>query len=151
MEMVYGESESMGNSKQVVFTSNESEAASGVKQSILLVDDDEVTLKIMKAHLQKQYVVNTVSNGYAALKLLSQQSVDLILLDYMMPEMDGPTVFQRIREDFPNQHIPIVFLTGVADRKLVIKGLVLQPLDYLLKPVTQKDLLERVSKVLKKI
>lgn len=116
--------------------------------NILVVDDDEVTLEIVKAYLQKFYTITTATSGKFALELLKRKSFDLVLLDYMMPEMDGPTVFQHIKEDFSELNVPIVFLTGVSDKELVIRGLKLLPKDYLLKPVQQIELLERVSKVL---
>lgn len=139
----------MGISSDVEVLRND-EKINSSKQSILLVDDDEVTLGIMKAYLHKFYTVTAVSNGRHALEFLSMRSVDLVLLDYMMPEMDGPTVFRRIKEDFPEPHVPIIFLTSVSEKELVYKGLQLRPSDYLLKPVNQSDLLERVNKVLMK-
>lgn len=119
----------------------------GVKK-ILIVDDDAVTQEIMKAYLQEDYVVFAVNSGKRALDFLSKHSIDLVLLDYMMPEMDGPTVFRRIRHGFPKERLPIIFLTGVSQKELVIKGLQLCPQDYLLKPVDRGVLLERVSKIL---
>lgn len=139
----------MGISSDVEVLRND-EKINSSKQSILLVDDDEVTLGIMKAYLHKFYTVTAVSNGRHALEFLSMRSVDLVLLDYMMPGMDGPTVFQRIKEEFPEPHVPIIFLTSVSEKELVYRGLQLRPSDYLLKPVNQSDLLERVNKVLMK-
>lgn len=121
---------------------------SHIRKKILLVDDDAVTLEIMSLYLKEFYTVFTVTTGTEALRFLSTHSIDLILLDYMMPEMDGPTVFVNIRKKFPGLQIPIVFLTGVADKDLVIRGLNLNPMDYLLKPVSQTDLIERVQRVL---
>lgn len=115
---------------------------------ILIVDDDEVTREILRAYLADDYVVFAVPSGKRALDFLTKHTVDLILLDYMMPEMDGPTTFRRIRHGFPKARLPIVFLTGVSEKELVIKGLQLCPQDYLLKPVDRRVLLERVSRVL---
>lgn len=123
----------------------------GEKRSILVVDDDEVTRDIMKSYLQKLYKVTSVSSGALAMEYLSKQSVDLVLLDYMMPDMDGPSVFRQIRSEFPLLHVPIIFLTGVSDKDLVIRGLSLHPKDYLLKPVSRTALLERVGKVMRKL
>lgn len=120
------------------------------KNSILLVDDDPVMLATMEIFLEDFYAVTTVTSGKLALDFLSRHTVDLILLDYMMPEMNGPEVFQNIRSCFPQLPVPIIFLTGVSDKELVIKGISLRPKDYLLKPVSKKDLLERVTRVLAK-
>lgn len=129
-------------------TTSQNEAILDGVKKILIVDDDEVTREILKAYLMDDYVVFAAPSGKRALDFLTKHSVDLILLDYMMPEMDGPTTFRRIRHNFPKARLPIVFLTGVSDKELVIKGLQLLPQDYLLKPVDRRVLLERVSKVL---
>ena len=78
----------------------------------LTVDDDSSQLLQMKEHLREFYEVTLVPSGEAALKYLSRHRVDLILLDYMMPVMNGPQVLENLRMRPSLQFIPVVFLTG---------------------------------------
>ena len=90
-----------------------------------------------------------VGNGKNALKFLEKQKVDLILLDYMMPEMDGPDVYKLIREDEELQDIPVVFLTGVKEKETVVKTLVeLKPQGYVVKPAKKSELVAKIIDVL---
>lgn len=118
------------------------------RKTILVVDDDVRMLNIIKLYLQDLYEVVVVPSGKLALKYLSKKSADLVLLDYLMPIEDGPAVLQQIRESSPHCNIPVVFLTGVDDKDLVMKGLKLHPNSYLLKPVSRAILLERVTEIL---
>lgn len=115
-----------------------------VRESILVVDDDVRMLNVIKLHLQDFYDVTVVPSGKLALKFLSKKHADLVLLDYMMPDMDGPSVLQHIRRDSPCPDIPVIFLTGVSEKDLVMKGLETHPDGYLLKPVQQIHLLKKV-------
>lgn len=118
------------------------------RKMILVVDDDVKMLNVIKLYLQDLYDITVVPSGKLALKFLSKKSADLVLLDYMMPEEDGPTVLQQIRESSPLPNIPVVFLTGVADKDMVLRGLEFRPNGYLLKPVTRMMLLEKVTEIL---
>lgn len=118
------------------------------RKSILVVDDDVRMLKVIKMYLQDFYDVTVVPGGKLALKFLSKKHADLVLLDYMMPDMDGPSVLHEIRHDSPCPKIPVIFLTGVSEKDLVVKGLENHPDGYLLKPVQQAQLLEKVMEVL---
>lgn len=118
------------------------------RKTILVVDDDVRMLNSIKLYLQDLYDVVTVPGGKLALKFLAKKSADLVLLDYMMPEYDGPAVLQQIRENSPVPDIPVVFLTGVAEKELVMEGLKLRPRGYLLKPVTRRVLLEKITEIL---
>lgn len=118
------------------------------RKTILVVDDDVRMLNIIKLYLQDLYEVVVVPSGKLALKYLSKKSADLVLLDYLMPIEDGPAVLQQIRETSPHSNIPVVFLTGVDDKDLVMKGLKFRPNSYLLKPVSRAILLERVTEIL---
>lgn len=118
------------------------------RKSILVVDDDVRMLGVIKLYLQDLYDVTVVPSGKLALKFLNKKDADLVLLDYMMPEMDGPEVLRQIREDSPSPSMPVVFLTGVSDREKVMKGLEFHPNGYLLKPVKRLTLLEKVTEIL---
>ena len=118
------------------------------RQTVLVVDDDVRLLNVIKLYLQDLYDVTVVPTGKLAIKFLAQKGADMVLLDYLMPEMDGPEVLRQIRSNTPEPKIPVVFLTGVAEKDLVIKGLELGPKGYLLKPVSRMALLEKVTQVL---
>lgn len=118
------------------------------RKSILVVDDDVRMLNFIKIYLQQLYEVIVVPSGKLALKFLSRKHADLVLLDYLMPDMDGPQVLKWIREESSCPDIPVIFLTGVSDREKVLRGLTYNPKGYLLKPVTRNDLLDRVAEAL---
>ncbi|SDB43881.1 Response regulator receiver domain-containing protein [Butyrivibrio sp. INlla16] len=119
------------------------------RKHILAVDDSAEQLMQIKEHLKEFYEVTLVGNGKNALKFLEKQKVDLILLDYMMPEMDGPDVYKLIREDEKLQDIPVVFLTGVKEKETVVKTLVeLKPQGYVVKPAKKSELVAKIIDVL---
>lgn len=119
-----------------------------VRKNILVVDDDVRMLDLIKMYLQDLYSVTVVPSGKLALKYLYKKPADLVLLDYMMPGQDGPDVLREIRINSPCPDIPVVFLTGVADKEKVMKGLEMRPQGYILKPVKKDVLLEKVTEVL---
>lgn len=118
------------------------------RKSVLVVDDDVRMLNVLKLYLEDLYDVTVVPSGKLALKYLDKKQADLVLLDYMMPDMTGPEVLKEIRENSPQPNIPVVFLTGVSDKDFVMRGLALRPAGYLLKPISREELLERVTTIL---
>lgn len=118
------------------------------RKEILVVDDDVRMLNVIKLHLQDLYDVTVVPSGRLALKFLSKRKADLVLLDYLMPEMMGPEVLKEIRESTPHKSVPVVFLTGVSDKELIMRCLEYKPNGYLLKPISREALLERVTEIL---
>lgn len=119
------------------------------KASLLVVEDEENLRETIKLNLELEgYEVTTVDNGSAVLKAVKQEYFDLIILDIMLPEMDGLTVCENIR--MQNNEVPILFLsarnTG-ADR---IEGLKKGGDDYLTKPFNLEELLLRVEKLVVK-
>lgn len=118
------------------------------RKSILVVDDDVQMLNVLKLYLQDLYDVTVVPSGTLALKFVTKKDTDLILLDYMMPDMDGPAVLKQIRTGYHCPDVPVVFLTGVSDKDSVMRGLELRPNGYLLKPVSRELLLEKVTEIL---
>src|SRR5512137_3021410 len=115
---------------------------------ILIVDDEPRYLRLLEANLKTEgYLVVTAADGLQALEAFSAQPVDLILLDIMMPRLDGFGVCQRIRE-FSN--VPIVILTAKGEEQDRVKGLDLGADDYLVKPFSATALLARVRAVLRR-
>ena len=118
------------------------------RKHILVVDDDPEQLAMIKEHLREFYEVTLVSKGANVLKVLKKFKVDLILLDYMMPEMDGPEVLLTLKAYPEFRDIPIVFLTGMKEREVVMKTLMeLKPQGYILKPPKKSELVAKIIDV----
>lgn len=116
---------------------------------ILIVDDSPVTLRSIKAMLDNTYQVSVATSGEQALKSISKKHPDLILLDYEMPGLDGRETFEKIREDELICDIPVIFLTGVADKDNIAAVLKLNPAGYFLKPPEREKLLTTIADMLK--
>lgn len=120
------------------------------KPKILVVDDEEKNLKLMGGILTNYgYVFETAKNGLEALEKTKEISPDLILLDIMMPEMDGYEVCRRLKECPSTQHIPVVMVTALGDRDSRIKGLDVGANDFLTKPVDSTELIVRAKNLLR--
>lgn len=118
------------------------------KKQILIVDDAPGMLKMLKHILDDKYEVATAVSGKLARRYLSRKQVDLILLDYDMPEEDGPAVLRSLRETPECADIPVIFLTGVNDVSKIQRALTLKPQGYLLKPIEREKLLSSIEDVL---
>ena len=112
------------------------------------MDDDVRMLRVIKEHLRKSYDVATAINGKLALKFLENKQTDLILLDYVMPEEDGPAVLRKIHDNPDTQDLPVVFLTGMTDRSKIQEALSEKPQGYLLKPIDREKLIDTVGKII---
>ncbi len=117
---------------------------------ILLVDDEKDIVEFLKYNLEKEnYEVVVGYNGEEALEKLSEKP-DLIILDIMMPRLDGFETCQRIREKKEFESTPIIFLTAKSGETDEIKGLELGASDYIQKPISPKKLIARVKSNLRK-
>lgn len=112
------------------------------KKKILVVDDDPDYAKMVKSWLKDSYQVHSVTSGMNAISFLLATPVDIILLDYEMPVVDGPQVLQMLRQEPATRDIPIIFLTGVSTREEVERVMALKPNGYVLKSATKEKLLE---------
>ena len=110
------------------------------KRTILAVDDSGIILRKIKALLKDTYQVVLANSGTMALKYLTLNTPDLILLDYAMPIVDGSQIMQMLREDPEFHHIPIIFLTGKNDAETVKNVMSLKPDGYLLKSMDPQKL-----------
>ncbi len=126
----------------------EDEEFTGPKKHILIIDDDPLMLKIIKDHLHTRYDVGSAISGKVAYRFLEKRHTDLILLDYVMPEENGPTVLKHLRANEKTKNIPVVFLTGMQERGKIQEALSLKPQGYLLKPVDKKQLMGMVKSVI---
>jgi putative two-component system response regulator len=120
------------------------------KAKILIVDDEERNLKLLGVILSNYgYAFETAKNGIEALEKTQSYKPDLILLDIMMPEMDGYETCRRLRENPETQYIPIVMITALADQDSKIRGLEACANDFLTKPVDKTEVIVRVKNLLR--
>ena len=111
------------------------------KKRILIVDDNPSYAGMVKEWLKEHYKVDIVTDGMQAAAFMATHAIDLILLDYEMPIMNGPQVFQMLRSNPTTKDIPVIFLTGVESREEVKQVLALKPDGYILKSTAKEKLL----------
>ena len=131
----------LSNELKSMLNSNENEN----RKQILLVDDDITFLKMMQTWLVTKYRVAATRSGPQAIKYLEKNTVDLILLDYEMPLMDGPKVLEAFRSKPQTANIPVVFLTGKSDPESVMNVMRLKPASYLLKSKNKEEILQSLD------
>jgi putative two-component system response regulator len=115
------------------------------KQTILVVDDVPENIDILKGILQSRYKIKVALNGEKALAIVATSPPDLILLDIMMPGMDGYEVCRRIKNETATRNIPIIFVTAKNEKTDEVEGLELGAVDYLRKPVVPVLVIARVK------
>jgi CheY-like chemotaxis protein len=114
--------------------------------SILVVDDQPINVQLLKRKLEREGIqVTTAYNGIEALELVKRAKPDLILLDVMMPDMDGIEVCQRLQADEQTRSIPIIFITARTTKEGKIEGLSVGAVDYITKPIDLDETLARVQ------
>ncbi|MCR4787787.1 MAG: response regulator [Lachnospiraceae bacterium] len=121
------------------------EEVSNSKKRILIVDDDPSYAKMVREWIKEVYRVDIVTAGMQAisflLKVKESEKVNLILLDYEMPVVDGPQVLQMLRQDPATANIPVIFLTGNGTKEAVARVMELKPDGYILKSTTRENLM----------
>ena len=120
-------------------------------EKILVVDDEENIRELVRYNLAREgYQVTTVGSGEEALKQASSKLPDLIVLDLMLPGMDGFAVCRQLKNDSRTAHIPIVMLTVKGEESDIVVGLELGADDYITKPFSPKVLLARLKAILRR-
>ena len=122
-----------------------SEIDDELKKKILIIDDDGTMLRMMRTWLSVKYHVYMASSGKIALSFLAKNPIDLVLLDYEMPGMDGATVLKEIRNTPAYKDIPVIFLTAKDDKESVMKVVGLKPEKYLLKSMPKEKLTNAID------
>ncbi len=118
------------------------------QRRILVVDDEPDLVHAVRLYLEMEgYLVFAASNGYEALEKVREKLPDLVVLDVMMPEMDGFETLQKIREAHT---IPVIMLTVRGEEADKVRGLQLGADDYVTKPFSQRELLSRIQAVLRR-
>ncbi|MDX1617834.1 MAG: response regulator transcription factor [Balneolaceae bacterium] len=121
------------------------------KQTILVVDDEQDLLDLIEYNLKKEgFDVLKAEDGEEGIKVARRTSPDLVLLDIMMPKMDGLEVVDFMRNDDDLKRIPIIFLTARGDEKTEVEGLNKGGDDYITKPISTTKLISRIKAVLRR-
>ena len=114
--------------------------------TILAVDDIATNIMLLKAVLSRaKYKIVTASGGFEALEKVAEVNPDLILLDIMMPDLDGYEVLKRLKADPAHEDIPVIFLTALHNPEDIVKGFKLGASDYVSKPFNHEELITRVA------
>lgn len=122
------------------------------KKKILVIDDTKLMLSMISSILQANgYDVVTASSGMEGIQKVKEEKPDLVLLDVVMPDIDGFEVCRLLREDDSNNLMPIIILTGQDNEEDKLKGLELGEDDYITKPFNQRELISRVRNTLRRI
>lgn len=117
-------------------------------KKILVLDDEEHITSLVKAYLEKEgFIVNCALNGKEGLSLAKREEFDLVILDIMMPEMDGYSFLREFRKE---SSAPVIFLTAKVDEDEKVVGLELGADDYITKPFYPRELMARVRAVLRR-
>lgn len=119
---------------------------SNSQKRILAVDDTAVVLLRITEALRNEYEVITVNSGVRALRYLKEEKPDLILLDIQMAPMDGIETLHEIRTMKDREDIPVIMLTGVEDKDIVMESAKLGICDYMLKPFSSEELIRRIRR-----
>lgn len=114
-----------------------------IKKKILAVDDNTTNLHILP-QLLKEYDVIIAANGFDALDIVNKEAIDLILLDIMMPDIDGYDVCQVLKSREAHKNIPIIFLTAQTDNSAAEKAYDVGAIDLIRRPLNPKELLAKV-------
>ena len=120
-------------------------AGSQDRKKVLVVDDSEMVRQVMKGLLQKEYKVSVAKSGIAAIRAMTLERPDLILLDYNMPVCDGALLLQMIRSEEDFADISVIFLTATIDKASVKRVVPLKPEGYLLKSMKPIEIKKRID------
>src|SRR5688572_27727340 len=121
------------------------------KYRLVIIDDHLETLEMIKYNLDKEgYEVKKFGNAVDALKYINEENTDLVLTDWMLPEMDGLDLSMKLKESPATQQIPLLMITCKSDENDVVTALELGVEDYIIKPLRPKEMLTRVKKILRR-
>lgn len=115
------------------------------QKRILIIDDDPFYAKMVCEWLKEHYLMDMVADGMQGISYLANNKVDLILLDYEMPVVDGPKILEMLRMHSDTSSIPVIFLTGIGTKESIARVMGLKPQGYILKSATREDLLKTLD------
>jgi len=121
------------------------------KEKILVIEDEEDILELVRYNLTKEgYIITGATSGEKGLKAIDKELPDLIILDLMLPKIDGLEVCRRLKNRDETQKIPLIMLTAKSDEADIVTGLELGADDYVTKPFSPRILLARIRAVLRR-
>lgn len=151
VEALAKESSPVSESVEVLTIDEEVPVTKLAAKKILLVDDDEFMIRLIQGIMEGEgYEVLTASDGTNALKIAMKEKPDLILTDYVMPEMDGVTLIRELKSRLATAYIPIVMVTGFGKADLEIDAINSGADDILSKPINERVLVARLNRLIKR-
>ena len=122
-----------------------------MKKRILFIEDEAAIRQMIRLTLERDgYAVTEAEDGKSGLNAIAQQMPDLILIDWMLPDISGPEIIKRLRNEAPSRNIPIIMLTARHEEDDMVHGLEVGADDYLAKPVSLKNLRVRIKALLRR-
>ena len=120
------------------------------KKKVFIVDDDDIHLTTAELYLKSHYETYTMRSGNEVLEHLTTNDIipDLILLDIIMPNMDGWEVFKKIQELGHVKHVPVIFLTSLEDEQKAKQAFKIGIKDYITKPINMAEIQKRIKNIL---
>jgi signal transduction histidine kinase/DNA-binding response OmpR family regulator/ligand-binding sensor domain-containing protein len=118
---------------------------------ILVVDDHASIISLLDNMLSSKYVIHKASNGRKALEILEEETIDLVISDVIMPDMDGLTLCKQIKENIQSSHIPVILLTAKGEIENRIEGLQVGADSYIPKPFHPEHLFIRIEKLIERM
>jgi diguanylate cyclase (GGDEF)-like protein len=115
------------------------------KLTVLIVDDTETNIDILLELISERYDVLVALNGKSALEIVNKDKIDLVLLDIMMPDMDGYEVCEKLKRNPETKDIPVIFITAKTDEDSIEKAYEVGGVDYVTKPFKARELLARIK------
>jgi len=122
-----------------------------MKKSIVVIEDESDILEVLKYNLEREgYRVKTCRDGESGLRVVRETNPDLVLLDLMLPSVDGIEVCRRLREDAVTRSLPVIMLTAKGEESDIVLGLGVGADDYIIKPFSTSELTARIRAVLRR-
>lgn len=122
-----------------------------MKGKILIAEDEKKIRSLLRLYLeQNEYTVITAKNGRVALERMKENTVDLIVLDILMPELSGLDVCKELRKNYKYKDVPVIYLSSLNEKQSIISGLEIGGDDYMTKPFDPNELVARINAILRR-